>query len=121
MFEKLLSLLPYNPSLAHQLAFYSRRMREEASIRRVGLVFVVLAFLVQFFAVISPPQPTVASSSSDLINGGFVQKSEAVSACTSNAKDYQTILANYGISCADVSRSTEISLHSTAYSNTLYT
>ena len=121
MFEKLLSLLPYNPSLAHQMAFYSRRMREEAAIRRVGLVFVALAFLIQFFAVISPPQPTVASSTSDLINGGFTHKSEAVSACNSNTKDYRTIMANYGITCADINAASEVQLHSTSYGNTLYT
>lgn len=121
MFEKLVSLLPYNPSLAHQLSFYGKRMREEASIRRVGLLFVVLAFLVQFFAVISPPQPTTASSTTDLINGGITTKAEAVNACKSNLKEYKTILANYGITCADVAAGTKMELKSTAYNNTLYT
>ncbi len=58
MFEKLLAVLPYNPSLAHQMRFYAGRMREEAGIRRIGLIFMVLTFFVQFFAVLSPPQST---------------------------------------------------------------
>jgi uncharacterized repeat protein (TIGR01451 family) len=121
MFEKLVSLIPYNPSLAHQLSFYGKRMREEAAIRRTGLVFIVLAFFVQFFAVLSPPVPTTASSSTDLINGGITSKSQAVSACTSNLKYYKTIMANYGITCNDIAAATTIQLKSTAYNNTLYT
>ncbi len=121
MFEKLLSLLPYNPSLGHQLAFYGRRTHEEAAVRRVGLVLVALAFLVQFFAVISPPQATASTSTSDLINGGFTTKAEAFQACTDNAKQYATILANYGISCSDINAATTATIKSTAFNNTLYT
>ncbi len=121
MFEKLVSLLPYNPSLAHQLSFYGKRMREEASIRRIGLLFIVLAFMVQFFAVLSPPQPTSADSSTDLINGGITSRADAVNTCNSNLKDYRTILSNYGITCADVAAASTIQLKSTSYSNTLYT
>lgn len=121
MFEKLLSLLPYNPSLAHQMAFYSRRMREEAAIRRIGLVFIVLAFLVQFFAVISPPQATVADSTSDLINGGFTHKSEAVATCRANTKKYQVIMSNYGVSCDDIAAAQEDTIRSTGHDKQLYT
>jgi len=113
-------VLPYNPSLARQLSFYSRRMREEASIRRIGLIFLVLAFLVQFFAVISPPQATVADSTNDLIDGGFASKAEAVSICQSNTKYYATILANYGISCSDVANASTLTIKSTDDSNQLY-
>ena len=77
MFEKLLAAVPYNPSMVHQLSFYSKRMREESSVRRAGLILLVLAFLIQFFAVISPPQPTVADSTNDLINGGVSSAADA--------------------------------------------
>jgi uncharacterized repeat protein (TIGR01451 family) len=120
MFEKLLSLLPYNPSLAQQVSFYSRRMREEATVRRTGLIFLVLAFLVQFFAVISPPQATVADSTNDLIDGGFSSRSEAVGACRSNTKYYGDILSNYGISCDDVAAASTVTIKSTDDSNQLY-
>lgn len=120
MFEKLLSLLPYNPSLAHQLAFYSRRMREEAAIRRIGLGFILLAFFIQFFAVFSPPQPTVADSSNDLINGGISSKSQAVSVCKANTRHYKDITSYYGISCADISGASTVTLKSTAHDKKLY-
>jgi len=35
------------------------------------MIFIVLTFLVQFFAVLSPPVSTVAASNNDLINGGY--------------------------------------------------
>jgi uncharacterized repeat protein (TIGR01451 family) len=120
MFEKLLSLLPYNPGLSHQMAFYSRRMREEASIRRIGTVFIFLAFLVQFFAVLSPPQPTVAASSNDLINGGISSRAEAVSACRDNTHHYGDVLEYYGISCSDVADADSVTIHSTGENNQLF-
>ncbi len=120
MLEKLLSVLPYNPSMIHQLAFYSRRMREEASIRRTGFVFIVLAFLIQFTAVMSPPQSSATASPNDLVFGGFTTRVEAVSACNNNTKHYADILDYYGITCADVSKATELYIKSTDLNKTLW-
>lgn len=113
MFEKLLSNLPYNPSLVHQLSFYAKRMRREEGIRRTGLVFMVLAFFVQFFAVVAPPVATVAYSSNDMINGGIQTQAEAVTACKQNTKNYGDVLWNFGISCSDVANASVTSFKST--------
>lgn len=120
MFEKLLSQLPYNPGLAHQMAFYSRRMREEAAIRRTGMIFIVLAFLVQFFTVLSPPQPSVAASNSDLINGGISGPADAKRACNNNTQNYANIMNNYGISCADIGNASTVTLRSTGRNKQLF-
>src|SRR4051812_43891694 len=112
MFEKLLALLPYNPGLAHQLAFYGRRMREEAAIRRIGVIFIVLTFMVQFFAVISPPQPTVAASDNDLISGGFSSRAEAKRDCLNNTRKYQVIVHYYGITCGKIGTADVVHLKS---------
>ncbi len=117
MFEKLVAVLPYNPGLAHQLSFYAKRMREEAAIRRVGVMVIVLAFFIQFFAVLSPPQPTVAASSNDLINGGISSAADAKRNCQSNVQHYGDILNYYGISCADVGGASTVTLHSTDAGN----
>jgi uncharacterized repeat protein (TIGR01451 family) len=117
MFEKLLAILPYNPSLASQLSFYGRRMHEEAVIRRTGLFFLVLTFMIQFFAVLSPPQPTVASSSNDLINGGFSSAADAKAQCLRDTQGYQHILHYYGISCAAFDGAQTLTIHSDADSN----
>ncbi len=112
MFEKLLSVLPYNPGLAHQVAFYSRRMREEAAIRRVGVVFIVLAFMVQFMAVLSPPQPTTAASNNDLINGGISSAADAQRHCNQNTQRFGAIMQHFGISCADIGKADKTSISS---------
>jgi uncharacterized repeat protein (TIGR01451 family) len=120
MFEKLLSSLPFKPSLIHQMSFYSKRMREEQSVRRIGLVFVVLAFLIQFFAFISPPQATLADSPNDLVNGGFSSAAQAASDCQSNLFNYGTILANYGITCAKVASASTLTINSRDWNSQLY-
>jgi hypothetical protein len=69
MFRKLVSNLPFNPSLLGSVAFYAKRMHAEESLRRVGCGFVVLAMVVQMFAVITPPEKSLAYSSDYIING----------------------------------------------------
>jgi len=120
MFEKLISALPYNPSLLNQLAFYGKRMRQEQAVRRTGLIFIVLAFSIQFFAVLSPPQPTMAASSNDLINGGITSAADASKNCASNVQNYQDIMSNYGISCADIARGVALTIKSTDSNKQLF-
>lgn len=112
MFEKILSVLPYNPSMASKLRFYSRRMRQEAAIRRTGMIFLVLTFMVQFFAVFSPPQSTTASSNNDLINGGISSAADARSNCHRNTEDFKEILAYYGIQCDAFNSAETVTLNS---------
>ncbi len=119
MFEKLIANLPYNPKIITELGFYVRRIRQEESIRRLGLVFIVLAFFVQFFAFISPPTPSVAASTNDMINGGFSSKTELVADCTASIK-YRTILMYYGIHCGDLGAGQTVSLVSTSYNKRLF-
>lgn len=111
MFEKLLSLVPYNPGLTHQLAFYGRRMHEEASIRRTGLIFMVLAFFIQFFAVMVPPQSTIANSDNDMIVGGFSSAAEAKKLCLSGNKNYGTIIHYFGLTCKDIGNAETLTIN----------
>lgn len=120
MFEKLLSNLPYNPGLLKQITFYARRMRHEESIRRTGMIFVALAFTVQFVAFLAPPQASTAYSSSDMINGGISSKADAVSACKKNIKNYGDALWNFHITCNDVANTTKTTILSTDYNRNIY-
>lgn len=111
MFEKLLSSLPTSPGFIHQMSFYSRRMRQETAIRRTGMVFILLAFMVQFVAFISPPQATSAWSNNDLITGGVSGSGDAQRNCDQNNQHYAQILNYYGISCQDVGRSDGVTIN----------
>ncbi|GAC1387713.1 MAG: hypothetical protein NVS1B7_2950 [Candidatus Saccharimonadales bacterium] len=120
MFKKLLSNLSFNPSLINQVAFYTKRIHKEERIRRTGFIMLTLAFAIQLFSVVSPPQPTLASSNNDLITGGVSSVAGAVQACQTNRAGYKDILEYYGISCTDVSKSTTVTLQSTDYNRQLF-
>ena len=121
MFKKLLSNLPYNPSLIGQVSFYAQRLHKESSVRRAGFVMTALAMLIQMFAVVSPPQASLqASPNTDLINGGFSTKDEAVRHCRNNTQDYKTILNHFGITCENISDSSVTSIQPRDHNGKLY-
>jgi uncharacterized repeat protein (TIGR01451 family) len=71
MFKKLLSNLPFNPSLIGQVSFYAKRIHRETSIRRFGFFFLSLAFILQIFAVMSPAEASLNCSDNDIIHCGI--------------------------------------------------
>jgi uncharacterized repeat protein (TIGR01451 family) len=119
MFKKLLSNLPFNPSLIGQVSFYAKRMRNEAKVRRTGLCFVLLAFAVQLFAVISPPEPTLAESGNDIVRGGFTTREQAVNYCRRNTQDFAELLAYYKVTCEDLEKAATKTIRSTDYNKRL--
>jgi hypothetical protein len=71
MFRKIISNLSFSPALVGQLGFYAKRLRKEETTRRMGLIFVALALVVQSLAVFQPPESANAASSNDLVYGGL--------------------------------------------------
>ncbi len=71
MFRKIVANLSFSPALVGQLAFYAKRLRKEEATRRIGLVFVALALIVQSLAVFDPPQSANAASAGDFVRGGL--------------------------------------------------
>ncbi len=114
-FKKLLSNLPFNPSLINQVAFYGQRIHHEEKVRRTGLLLVVLAILVQMFAVISPPESTIAQPTNDIVEGGFSTRVRAAQYCDNNTKNFKTILDYYGVSCNQVATAGTRTIKSTDY------
>lgn len=70
MFRKIISNLPFSPALVGQLGFYAKRLRKEETTRRLGLIFVVLALIVQSIAVFQPPESANAANYNDMVPGG---------------------------------------------------
>jgi hypothetical protein len=122
MINRLLANLPFNPSMSGQISFYAARLRQEASVRRLGAIFIACAMALQFFAVAAPPKPTLARSANDIITGGFSSKSEAVSLCKDNAQNYRDILGSstYNISCQDVAGASVQTIKSTDFGGQIY-
>lgn len=120
MFRKLISNLPFNPSLIGEVAFYYMRLKREEGLRRFGLVLIVLSFMVQSFAVIVPPQPTLAESANDIIEGGFDNRDQAYLHCLDTNKDFGQILAHYRVTCDILAGARTRMLRSTEYDKQLY-
>jgi uncharacterized repeat protein (TIGR01451 family) len=120
MFRKLLSNLPFNPSLIGQVSFYAQRVRAEESIRRTGFVLVALAVFVQVFAVISPPEQSIAASNNDIVRGGFSTHTQANNYCRANTQGFSEILSYYQVSCEALARATTQSVRSTDFAKRLH-
>ncbi|MDZ7785786.1 MAG: hypothetical protein U5L95_01540 [Candidatus Saccharibacteria bacterium] len=119
MFRKLVSNLPFNPSILGEIAFYYGRLKQEEKLRRLGVVMVVLSMFVQLFAVISPPEPTLAASSNDIIHGGFDTRTQAWLMCLDETRDFQRILSYYGVDCGTLGKAETVWIKSTDYNKQL--
>lgn len=71
MFKKIVSQLSFSPALVGQLSFYAKRLKKEQATRRLGLIFVALALVVQSLVVFQPPESANASNGNDFVPGGL--------------------------------------------------
>lgn len=120
MFNKLLSSLPFNPGLIDQVGFYARRLRKETSVRRLGFVFIALTMLVQMFAVIAPPEQSLARAGNDVLPGGVGSQQQMIQLCQQNAYNFAAILKYFSVSCDNLAAGSVHGLKSTDYGNQLY-
>lgn len=102
MFKRIVSNLPFSPALVEQLGFYSKRLRQEEATRRLGLIFVALALVVQSVAVFQPPESANASSSTDMVNGGITSLNDYLSSYDSNSKHLRDVMNYVGITRAEI-------------------
>ena len=97
MFRKLISNLSFSPALVGQLAFYAKRLRREETTRRLGLLFTVLALVVQSFAVFSPPEAANASSATSFVKGGVSSKADYLNHYDANTNNIKDLFKQLGI------------------------
>jgi hypothetical protein len=100
MFKKLVANLPFNPSLITQVGFYADRLRQERAIRRLSFVFMALAMVVQMFAVISPPERSLAASNNHIING--VRTKQDIINAWNNDPSVSKIYGKFGVTLSDI-------------------
>lgn len=102
MFRKLVSNLPYSPALITEIGFYAGRLRDEDVTRRVTVLFVILALIMQSLAVFSPPESANASSEQDIIRGGVRDLNDFLARYDHNEDDVKDIYSTVGISRAEI-------------------
>lgn len=103
MFRNLISNLPFNPSLLQQVSFYSRRVQQESTLRRIGFALIALAMFIQMFAIIAPPEKSLAYSDNHIING-LTTKSGILAAWDNTSTGVALIYGKFGVTRADIER-----------------
>jgi hypothetical protein len=107
MFRKIVSNLSFSPALVGQLGFYARRLKKEETTRRLGLVFVALALVVQSLTVFQPPESANAANSTDFVAGGLGLGSNRslnnfLAPYDTNATNLRDIMNSVGITRAEI-------------------
>lgn len=97
MFRKLVSNISFSPALVGQLGFYAKRLKREEATRKLGMIFTVLALIVQSFVVFSPPEPANAASSQDLVTGGVKTMAEYLQHYDKNTNNIRDMYNAIGI------------------------
>jgi hypothetical protein len=111
MFRKIVSSLSFSPALVGQLGFYAKRLRKEEATRRVGLVFVALALVVQSLVVFQAPESANAAHPSDMVNGGLGLGSNRsfnnfMRPYDANTKSLKDIMNHFGITRSEITNTT---------------
>ncbi len=112
MFRKLVSNLSFSPALVGQLGFYAKRLRQEETTRRIGLIFTALALVVQSFAVLRPPESANAANGNDFVRGGVSSMSQFVSYYDSNHNHIKDFMNTVGVTRANLLNTTQTTLNS---------
>jgi hypothetical protein len=102
MFRKLVSNLPYSPALISEVGFYAARLKNEDATRRVTVLFVVLALIMQSLAVFAPSESANASSEQDIIRGGVSDLNDFLTRYDHNEDDVKDIYSTVGVSRAEI-------------------
>jgi hypothetical protein len=102
MFRKLVSNLPYSPALITEVGFYAKRLRKEDVTRRVTVLFVALALVMQSLSLLSPPESANASSEQDIIRGGVSDLNDFLTRYDHNEDDIKDIYSTIGVSRAEI-------------------
>lgn len=97
MFRKIVSNLAFSPAVIGDLAQYAKKVKQEESRRRIGMVFVGLTLVVQYFAVFSPPESANAASQGDLIRGGVADSAQLTGYYDANTVYIKDVLSSLGI------------------------
>ena len=112
MFRKIISNLPFSPTLISELGFYAKRLRKEETTRRIGLILTALALVVQSFVAFSPPESANAANAGDLVYGGFKGRTDMLQACNNNTQGFRDLIHHADITCQILANATFGEIHS---------
>ena len=107
MFKKIVSNLPFSPSLIGELGYYAKRLQKEEVTRRLGLILTAFALAIQSLVVFSPPESANAANPSDIVHGGLHTKSQLLGAWDNNTQGFRELLQHIGVTRENLANTRE--------------
>lgn len=107
MFRKIVSNLPFSPTLLHELGFYAKRLSKEEAVRRAGLIVTVIALIAQSFVVFNPPESANAAHPSDFVHGGIWSGNALLQAYDRNINNFADLMDTIGITRGELYKASQ--------------
>lgn len=120
MFKKIVSKLPFNPSLLSNLSDYDHMLKNELRLRAIGILVLILIIITQLIAIILPPVSKNLYSPNNLVGVSNGNPAKLYSLCINNTSDYRLIVNFYKISCEEIGSSSVINLAVHSATDSLY-
>lgn len=114
MFKKLVSNLPFNPSLIQQVSFYGKRLQQEQAIRKTSFLFIVGALIINIIAISAPAQNTLAGTDGHIVQGGGTSTKAGILQKYDQDPTVQAIYASFGIQRSHIEKMTLQSINTKA-------
>jgi uncharacterized repeat protein (TIGR01451 family) len=122
MFRKLVSSLPFQPTLIEDIYLFIKQTNKELRLRKIGLLLLLIGFILNFVVLLISNNNTY-SYKSDLVYGANSQKDILESYRRDTDKlgraDIRQIYNHYGISEAQISNAKVVNITSSDSSYTL--
>lgn len=111
MFRKLISNLSYSPSLIGEVAKLAQRLKQEEQLRRLGVIALGVALLLNTLALLNPPESTNTAHESDLLYGGVQSKDQLLNVYDRNEAQFRDISLALGIERSEIAAATPSTLY----------
>ena len=120
MFKKLVSNLPFNPSLISHLRDYDLKLKQDIKLRLYAVILLILVIIIQIIMVVLPPSNSNQYSPNNLVNNTSNSVNQLFSDCNKNQEQYRSILDFYGLSCNQIYYGTAVKLALKSSNNSLF-
>jgi hypothetical protein len=115
MFKRIVSQLTLSPSVAQNLSFYARRLKQESVTRTFSAIAAVLMVGLQFAVITAPPTVSNAASPNDIVYGGITSQADLLSKYDGSPQ-LQALYNAFGISRTDLAATTTATISSSDHS-----
>lgn len=111
MFRKLVENISFSPALIESLSRYAKILKREDFLRRLGLITLVLALVIQAITALYPSEQANTASKQDFIYGGVSSLNNLIDQYDKNESHLRDITTTLGITKQDL-----LTAHEDSYS-----